>query len=79
MLLSYRRIAYTVSYMTAAKKPKAQITPQSKLVHMRLSLSILDRLDDFRFNQRLDSRSEAARWLLVWALDQKPSVPKNRR
>jgi hypothetical protein len=37
---------------------------------------LLKRLDDFRFKNRFDSRAGAIKWLLAWALDQKPAVPK---
>jgi hypothetical protein len=36
---------------------------------------LLKRLDDFRFKHRFDSRAAAIKWLLDWALSQKP-VPK---
>ena len=36
---------------------------------------ILKRLDDFRFKHRFMSRAAAVKWLLEFALDQKP-VPK---
>jgi metal-responsive CopG/Arc/MetJ family transcriptional regulator len=45
---------------------------ETQLVHMKIDLNLLKRLDDFRFKHRFESRSEAARWLLIWALDQKP-------
>jgi metal-responsive CopG/Arc/MetJ family transcriptional regulator len=44
---------------------------------MRLDVPLLKRLDDFRFKYRFESRSEAARWLMKHALDQKPT-PKSR-
>jgi hypothetical protein len=37
---------------------------------------LLKRLDDFRFKQRFPTRAAAIKWLLAWALDQKPAVPK---
>jgi len=37
---------------------------------------LLKRLDDFRFKNRFASRAAAIKWLLQWALDQKPAVPK---
>jgi metal-responsive CopG/Arc/MetJ family transcriptional regulator len=49
---------------------------ETQMVHMRLDVPLLKRLDDFRFKHRFESRSEAARWLLKRALDQKP-VPKS--
>jgi hypothetical protein len=44
----------------------------TQMVHMRIEPNLLNRLDDFRFKHRFESRTEAARWLLNWALDQKP-------
>ncbi len=38
--------------------------------------SLLKRLDDFRFKHRFESRAATIKWLLQWALDQKPAVPK---
>jgi metal-responsive CopG/Arc/MetJ family transcriptional regulator len=57
---------------TCGMKP----TDEKQMVHMRLDLPLLKRLDDFRFKYRFESRSEAARWLMKLALDQKPS-PKS--
>jgi hypothetical protein len=36
---------------------------------------LLKRVDDFRFKHRFESRAAAIKWMLDWALDQKP-VPK---
>jgi metal-responsive CopG/Arc/MetJ family transcriptional regulator len=36
---------------------------------------LLERLDDFRFKQRFESRAAAIKWLLDYALNQKP-VPE---
>jgi hypothetical protein len=36
---------------------------------------LLKRLDDFRFKNRFESRAAAIKWLLDWALGQKP-IPK---
>jgi hypothetical protein len=44
----------------------------AQMVHMRIERALVKRLDDFRFKHRFEPRSEAARWLLYWALDQKP-------
>jgi metal-responsive CopG/Arc/MetJ family transcriptional regulator len=44
---------------------------ESQLVHLRLDQALLKRLDDFRFRQRFESRSEAARWLMKAALEAK--------
>lgn len=35
---------------------------------------LLQRLDDFRFKNRFGSRAEAIKWLLAFALDQKPKA-----
>ena len=33
---------------------------------------LLKRLDDFRFKHRFPSRAAAIKWLLIFALDQRP-------
>ena len=33
---------------------------------------LLEALDDFRYAQRFPSRAAAIKWLLRWALEQKP-------
>lgn len=38
---------------------------------------LLKRLDDFRFKHRFESRAAAIKWLLQFALDQKPNPLKN--
>jgi metal-responsive CopG/Arc/MetJ family transcriptional regulator len=45
---------------------------KGQLLHMRYDDQLLRRVDDFRFKHRFESRSEAVRWLLDWALKQKP-------
>jgi metal-responsive CopG/Arc/MetJ family transcriptional regulator len=55
----------------------AKESDEKQMIHMRMDQSILKRLDDFRFKHRFQSRSDAARWLLNWALDQKPK-PEDR-
>jgi len=35
---------------------------------------LIKRLDDFRFKHRFESRAAAIKWLLDWALDQKPKA-----
>jgi metal-responsive CopG/Arc/MetJ family transcriptional regulator len=53
-------------------------SPEKQLVHMLIDQPLLKRLDDFRFKHRFESRSEAARWLLNWALDQRPKPEVER-
>jgi len=37
---------------------------------------LLKRVDDFRFKNRFPTRAAAIKWLLSWALDQKPTPEK---
>jgi hypothetical protein len=37
---------------------------------------LLKRVDDFRFKHRFPTRAAAIKWLLDWALNQKPLPPK---
>jgi hypothetical protein len=37
----------------------------------------LKRIDDFRFKHRFESRAAAIKWLIGWALDQKPAVKQD--
>jgi hypothetical protein len=47
-----------------------------QMVHLRLDSEILQQLDDFRFQHRFETRSDAIRWLLSWALSRKPDPKK---
>ena len=51
----------------------AKTEKDTQLVHMRLESELLKRLDDFRFKHRFQTRTETARWLIDWALKQKPT------
>jgi metal-responsive CopG/Arc/MetJ family transcriptional regulator len=51
--------------------------PQSQQVLLRLEKNTLDKIDDFRFAHRFESRTETIRWLLNYALKQNPK-PKKR-
>jgi len=55
------------------EKPK-----QPPTMHLKMEKAMLKKLDDFRFRHRFESRAEAHRWLLDWALDQKPVPPEKR-
>ena len=37
---------------------------------------LLTRVDDFRYKNRFPTRAAAIKWLLAWALDQKPAPAK---
>lgn len=39
---------------------------------------LLKRLDDFRFKHRFKTRAAAIKWLLDWALKQKPVPPEQK-
>lgn len=49
---------------------------EKPLLNFLIEPDLLKRVDDFRFKQRFESRAAAIKWLLTWALDQKPAVPK---
>jgi hypothetical protein len=49
---------------------------EKPLLHFIIEPALLKRLDDFRFKHRFTTRAAAIKWLLSWALDQKPTVPK---
>jgi hypothetical protein len=56
----------------------AKESTERQLVHILIDQPLLKRLDDFRFEHRFESRSEATRWLMGWALD-KGAKPGNVR
>jgi hypothetical protein len=53
----------------AAKKPPEQIL-------LRLDKDLFRKIEDFRFVHRFESRIEAIRWLLEFALSQDPKPKK---
>ena len=46
---------------------------QQPFLHFVIPEDLLKRLDDFRFRHRFQSRAAAIKWLLDWALKQKPA------
>jgi hypothetical protein len=48
-----------------------------QMIHMRLDGDLLKRLEDFRFANRFQTRTEAVRWLIEAALDKK-LAPKRK-
>lgn len=44
------------------------------ILNFPIDEALLKRVDDFRFKGRFASRADAVRWLLSYALDQKPKV-----
>jgi metal-responsive CopG/Arc/MetJ family transcriptional regulator len=47
-----------------------------KPILLRLEKEMIEKVDDFRFNHRFESRTQAIRWLLKWALSQNPKPKK---
>ncbi len=55
------------------------MTPTTKpIITLAMDHDLLKRVEDFRFTHRFSSRSAALKWLLVWALDQNPTLPKKK-
>lgn len=46
------------------------------ILNFAIDPELLRRIDDFRFKHRFDTRAAAVKWLLAWALDQKPAPEK---
>jgi len=44
-----------------------------------IDIDLLNRVDDFRYDNRFPTRAGAIRWLLEWALKQTPPSDKHRR
>ena len=49
---------------------------KQQYVNVLFENQLLKAIDDFRWKHRLASRTEAIRWLVKFALDQKPKVEK---
>ncbi len=47
-----------------------------KILNFAIDQPLLKRIDDFRFRHRFPSRAAAVKWLLRWALDEKPKPRK---
>jgi hypothetical protein len=46
---------------------------EKPLLNFVIEPDLLKRIDDFRFKQRFQTRAAAIKWLLDWALSQKPT------
>jgi hypothetical protein len=46
---------------------------EKPLLNFVIEPELLKRLDDFRYKQRFPTRAAAIKWLLDWALEQKPA------
>lgn len=51
---------------------------EKPFLHFVVDPDLLQRLDNFRFKHRFGSRAAAVKWLLKWALDQKPKPSEAR-
>lgn len=52
------------------------MSSEKPLLNFVIEPDLLKRIDDFRYKQRFPTRAAAIKWLLDWALGQKPT-PKN--
>jgi hypothetical protein len=48
------------------------MSKDKQLLNFVVDADLLKRLDDFRFKNRFESRAAAIKWLLDWAIKQKP-------
>jgi hypothetical protein len=49
--------------------------PSTKpILNFVIDPSLLKRVDDWRFKNRFVTRAEAVKWLIEWALEQKPQA-----
>ena len=53
-------------------------TSQKPYLNFLIEPELLKRLDDFRFKHRFQTRAGAIKWLLNWALSQKP-IPEREK
>lgn len=51
-------------------------TEEIKALHLMLAKRLVDRVDDFRFKHRFETRKEAIEWLLEAALNAKLAPAK---
>jgi hypothetical protein len=56
----------------ATKKNVERHPPEPNNVLVNLGNELLEEVNEFRFAQKFESRSEAIRWLIAYALKQKP-------
>ena len=50
-----------------------EMPSQQPFLHFVVDVDLLKRVDDFRFRHRFQSRAAAIKWLIDWALKQKPT------
>jgi hypothetical protein len=54
-------------------------TNDKQMLTFVIDLDLLDRIDDYRFDNRFPTRAGAIRWLLEWAVKRSPKPPKKDR
>ena len=55
------------------------LTINKQMLTFVIDNDLLNRIDDFRYENRFPTRAGAIRWLLEWALKKAPSPGKKRR
>lgn len=65
----------SISGISCIFLPMPRKTP-SQFIHLRLKKELVEKIDEFRFTQRFESRTEAIHWLLEHALSQNPKPKK---
>jgi Arc/MetJ-type ribon-helix-helix transcriptional regulator len=54
------------------------VEDKNKMINIAIPESLLERVEDFRFEQRFKTRAEAIRYLMEWALDRNPQKPNKK-
>ena len=57
------------------KKPR-ETASGKKFLQFYIPVELFSRLDDWRFENRMESRAATINWLLEWALNKKPRRTK---
>ena len=55
------------------------VADEKQMLTFLIDLDLLDRIDDYRFDNRFPTRAGAIRWLLEWAVKKGPKPPKRDR
>lgn len=56
------------------KSDTAGMPSEKPFLHFNVEPELLERIDNFRFEHRFDSRAAAIKWLLSWSLSQEPNA-----
>jgi hypothetical protein len=66
----------SISGISCIFLPMPRKTQPSSMFHLRLKKELREKLDDFRFTHRFETRTDAIHWLLEFALSQNPKPKK---